>query len=85
DACDSYGSVLLLTTGDISFTAKTEFTKVEMVATGDIDIPAQATVKGGISLQSYSDIKFSAQVDIEGCSLVAEDQTEFEPVLRLDL
>ncbi|MEM7497371.1 MAG: pilus assembly protein TadG-related protein [Pseudomonadota bacterium] len=84
--CNGLGSITILTTGGMHFTAGTNFTKIELISTGDMKLTADAELTAGISMQSYGDIDFSAKANIQGCATAGpEDQTEFVRVLRLVL
>lgn len=81
--CGGFGEVTLLSTGSVKFTADTNFSHVEMVVTGEIKMTSKADLTAGVSMQSYDEIDFSAKANVQGCNEVANDQTEFRPVMRI--
>lgn len=82
-SCEDFGSLTLLSTGGVHLTADTNFTGVEIVATGQVKFTSGADLTLGLSIQSWDDVEFSAKATIDGCGSVPNDQTEFARFIRM--
>ena len=82
-SCPFQGDVTLLSTGGVHCTADTDFTAVQIIATGPIKSASDADVTMGLSLQSWDDIEFSAKAGIHGCPGVPNDNGEFARFVKL--